>query len=89
MNLRRPYSAVIAAFATGLVAVVAFVGHSLWQTHERLNREAAMEADGLARLQQQYLFASIHETDLVLAAAGDEFRLQAADMRRPTQTFNV
>ena len=79
----------IAAFATGLVAVVAFVGHSLWQTHERLSREAAMEADGLARLQQQYLFASIHETDLVLAAAGDEFRLQAADMRRPTQTFNV
>ena len=89
MNLRRPYSAMIAAFAMGLVAVAAFVGHSLWQTRERLNREAAMEADGLARLLQQYLFATIHETDLVLAAAADEFRLQATDMHRSTQAFNV
>jgi two-component system, sensor histidine kinase and response regulator len=89
MNLRRPYSAVIAAFATGLLAVAAFVGHSLWQTHQRLSREAAMEADGLARLLQQYLFATIHETDLVLAGAADEFRLQVADMLRPAQAFNV
>ena len=89
MDLRRPHSAIIAAFAAGLVVIGAFVGHSLWRTHERLNREAAMEADGLARLLQQYLFATIHETDLVLSAAADEFRLQAADMHRSAQAFNV
>ncbi len=89
MDLRRPHNAMIAAFAMALAVVAAFVGHSLWQTHERLKREAAMEADGLAQLLQQYLFATIHETDLVLAAAADEFRLQAADMHRSTQAFNV
>jgi two-component system sensor histidine kinase/response regulator len=89
MNLRRPHNAMIAAFATGLVLVAAFVGHSLWRTHERLNREAAMEAAGLAQLLQQYLFATIHETDLVLASTADEFRLQATDMHRSAQTFNL
>jgi signal transduction histidine kinase/CheY-like chemotaxis protein/HPt (histidine-containing phosphotransfer) domain-containing protein len=89
MNLRHPHNAMIAAFAIGLAIVATFVGHSLWSTHDRLKREAAMEADGLAQLLQQYLFATIHETDLVLASTADEFRLQATDMHRSAQTFNV
>ena len=79
----------IAAFATGLVVVATFVGHSLWRTHERLNREAAMEAASLAQLLQQYLFATIHETDLVLASTADEFRLQTTDMHRSSQAFSL
>jgi two-component system sensor histidine kinase/response regulator len=89
MNLRRPHNAMIAAFAMAFVIVATFVGHSLWRTHERLDREAEMEAASLAQLLQQYLFVTIHETDLVLAASTDEFRLQAADMHRSAQAFNV
>jgi two-component system sensor histidine kinase/response regulator len=79
----------IAAFVAGLLVVAGFLGFSLWQTQERLHREATAEAEGLARLLQQYLFATIHETDLVLAASVDEFRLQATDMHRSADTFNV
>jgi signal transduction histidine kinase/HPt (histidine-containing phosphotransfer) domain-containing protein/FixJ family two-component response regulator len=89
MDLRRPQTTTIAAFLLGLLVVAGFLGHSLWQTHQRLHREATDDADGLASLLEQYLFATLHETDLVLAAAGDEFRLQATDMHRSAQTFNA
>jgi two-component system sensor histidine kinase/response regulator len=89
MDLRRPHFMMTAAFATALAVVVGFVGHSLWQAHDRLQREAVANADSLAWVLEQYLFATIHETDLVLADAVDEFRLQATDMHRSAQMFNV
>ena len=79
----------IAAFATGLAVVVGFVGYSLLQTRERLHREAIEDADSLALLLEQYLFATVHETDLVLAAAADEFRLQAGAMHRAAPGFST
>jgi len=72
----------------GLAVIAGFVGQSLWQTHHRLEREAAEDSDSLARLLEQYLFATIHATDLALAGAADEFRFQAGDMRRSARSFN-
>ena len=79
----------IAAFVMGVLVVAGFLGFSLWQTHERLHREATGQAGGLTRLLEQYLSATIHETDLVLAASVDEFRLQATDMHRSADTFSI
>ena len=89
MDLRRPQTTTIAAFLLALLVVAGFLGYSLWQTHQRLHREAGEDADALAGLLEQYLFATLHETDLVLAAAADEFRLQAGDMRRSARNFTV
>ncbi|HEX4585584.1 MAG TPA: response regulator [Burkholderiaceae bacterium] len=88
MDLRRPLAATVAAFVTGVAVVAVFLGYSLWQTHQRLEREATAQADSLTRVLEQYLFATIHETDLVLADAADEFRLEAADMHRSNRSFS-
>jgi two-component system, sensor histidine kinase and response regulator len=89
MDFRRPQTAMLTAFLLGLLVVAVFLGVTLWHRHESLENEAADDAAGLARLLEQYLFATVHETDLVLAAAADEFRLQASDQRRSLRAFNV
>jgi len=53
----------IAAFVMGVLVVAGFLGFSLWQTQERLHREATGQAGSLTRLLEQYLFATIHETE--------------------------
>jgi two-component system, sensor histidine kinase and response regulator len=89
MDFRRPQSTALTAFLAGFAIVCAFVGYSLWQGHERIAREAGSDADRLARVLQEYLLATIHETDLVLAGSADEFRLEATDMHRSARTFNL
>src|SRR6267154_1574903 len=78
MEFRGTRHTIIAVFAAGLVVVTGFMGYSLWQARERLQREAAADTENQARLIEQYLYAAIHESDLVLAGVADEFRSQAA-----------
>ena len=89
MDFRRPQTTMLAAFLLGLLVVAGFLCVTLWHRHQSLEDEAAEDATGLARLLQQYLFATVHETDLVLAAAADEFRLHGSDKHRSLRPFNV
>jgi two-component system sensor histidine kinase/response regulator len=88
MDFRRPHRTVLSALALGLAVVTGFLGYSLWQTHERLQREADAEAESLSRVLEQYLLATIHETDLVLAEAADEFRMESGRSHKAPPDFS-
>ncbi len=84
---RGPRTTVIAAVVIWM-AIVGFIGYSLLASRARLDREAAEDVDGLARLLEQYLFETIHETDVVLSGAADEFRWQAASRVLTERSFS-
>ncbi len=86
-SYHRSRAMIAAAGVAVLMIVVGFMGYSLWQTRERLQVEAAEDAENQARLLEQFLYATIHETDLVLAGAGDEFRSQAASGKLSEASF--
>lgn len=57
-----------------LLLVFMLTGYSLWQARESLHRQAADNAENLAKVLERYVFTSIHETDLALQVSAEEFR---------------
>jgi hypothetical protein len=85
--LSHPRVLIVAAVALVLVVFTSFLGYSLWQTRERLEREATADVENQARLLEQYLYATMHEADLVLAAAADEYQSEALGGRLTEASF--
>jgi signal transduction histidine kinase len=84
-----PRILIVAAVALVLATLSGFLGYSLWQTHQRLQREAGADAENQARLLEQFLFATIHEADMVLAAAAEEYGTEAAAGRLSEASFSA
>ncbi len=59
--------------AIALTVILALAAYSLWQSRINLQRQAASQAENLARLLDRSVHTVIHETDLALQVSADEF----------------
>ena len=57
-----------------IALILALAGYSLWHSRVSLQREAENDAASLARLLERSVFTSIHEADLALLVAAQEYR---------------
>ena len=53
--------------------VLALAGYSLWQGWQRVQQEAAEKTENLSRVIERYVYTSIHESDLILQVAQEEY----------------
>ncbi|MDP2751447.1 MAG: ATP-binding protein [Rhodocyclaceae bacterium] len=64
----------LVGIGVAIAVTLALAGHSLWQSREYLHKEAATRAEHLLNITERYTYATIHETDLALQIAAEEYR---------------
>ena len=71
-----------------LALTVSFLSYFLWESRSRIESGAAADAEKMDKLLERYLYTTLHETDLALAASAGEYRRLKASSRSPDAEFN-
>ncbi|NRR32877.1 response regulator [Oxalobacteraceae bacterium] len=88
-KLRKLYAALVAAVVIGMLVVGAFVVHTLQQSRERYEQNAAATSKNLAISLEHFLHSHFQEVDLAMRRAGAEFRTRHAEHRFDDAGFSA
>ena len=77
-QIQATSSRLLLGMGIAIALILALAGHSLWHSRLGLQRAAENDAASLARLLDRSVFTSIHEADLALMVAAQEYHRDAA-----------
>jgi len=75
-SLRLP-SNLVGGLGFAFVAILVLASYFLWQSRSMLNDRAASNAETISSVLGQYVLTSIHESELLLQMASDEYRRES------------
>ncbi len=80
-------SSLIAGISLTFAAILSLAGYFLWQSRAMLHERAANNAETLVNVLEQFVFTSIHESEVLLQMASDEYRRELQAGRYDPNAF--